>query len=75
MLMSHFEVCMDKLVELCSINTMVGSQGKIHSVQWRNIPFVSLQSYFQHITTLVPSIFLTLRVNDVPIEQMDANKV
>lgn len=68
MLMSHFEVCMDKLVELCSINTMVGSQGKIHSEQWRNIPFLSLQSYSQHIIALVPSIFLTLRVNDISIE-------
>lgn len=58
--MSHFGVCVDKMVELCDIKIMVGSQGKIHSEQWRNTPFISLQSFSQLIIALVPSMFLTL---------------
>lgn len=75
MLMPSFEVCVDKLVELCGINLMMESQGKIHSEQWRNIPFISLQSFSQHVIALVSSMFLTLlRVNYAPTEQMGANR-
>lgn len=64
MLMPHFEVCGDKVVELCGTNIVVGSQGKIHSQQWRNIPFISLQCFSHHIPALVSRLFLTLlRVN------------